>query len=276
MSTQAAPAPVATATVNGVTATANMTGAEIFNAHLKAQGAAPVNPADRARVGMFPPLHVHSTDGGLADAQSVATASPPPAPAVLAKQNAMPTPAPVAAAPTGGIDTDYLTKLNTRYTTLMKDLEGAAGKTTHGARVVEKVRADYQKELQEIYDGRRMGEKRADFQARKGAGTAPASAAGAARFDPQTGTLSYVDVDGKITNSPAGMSAALDMAAKASSKTGWAPASAITGPLLHGYTIPPDREYQVAELVSGLRLARIGNLSQSQVSAIIANGWVKA
>jgi hypothetical protein len=70
------------------------------------------------------------------------------------------------------------------------------------------------------------------------------------------------------------MDAALDVATKASNAYGWAPAHAIGAPLLHGYTIPPGREYNVAELVAGLRLARAGNLSQQQVDAIIARSGV--
>ena len=69
--------------------------------------------------------------------------------------------------------------------------------------------------------------------------------------------------------SKAAMNAALDAATKASNKYGFAPHTAITGPLTFGYKIPPG-EWHVAELVAGLRLARAGNLSQAQVDAIIA------
>jgi len=70
--------------------------------------------------------------------------------------------------------------------------------------------------------------------------------------------------------SDAATNAALDKATRASNKYGFAPASAITGPLLFGYTLPPNREYNVAELVAGLRLARGGDLTQQQVNQIIA------
>lgn len=76
------------------------------------------------------------------------------------------------------------------------------------------------------------------------------------------------DASGKFAP---GVEAAADIAAKATNKYGYAPASAITGPLLHGYTLPhgPDREWNVAELIAGLRLARIGNVSQAQLEAML-------
>jgi hypothetical protein len=72
--------------------------------------------------------------------------------------------------------------------------------------------------------------------------------------------------------SDAATNAALDVATRGSNQYGWAKASAITGPLLHGYTIPQDREYNVAELVAGLRQARQIGLTQAQVDAYIKGG----
>src|SRR5207237_9470538 len=66
------------------------------------------------------------------------------------------------------------------------------------------------------------------------------------------------------------LDAALDVATKASNPEGYAPASSITGPLLHGYTVPTDvGSYHVAELVSGLKAARAANMTQAQVTAAI-------
>jgi len=65
------------------------------------------------------------------------------------------------------------------------------------------------------------------------------------------------------------MDTALDAATKASNPYGWAPAAAISGPVLQGFTVPQDREYMVAELVAGLRTARQIGLTQAQVDAYI-------
>jgi hypothetical protein len=64
---------------------------------------------------------------------------------------------------------------------------------------------------------------------------------------------------------------AVDKAAKATDKDGYAKASEITGELLHGYRLPgaATQTWHVADLVAGLRLARIGNLSQAQLDAIL-------
>jgi hypothetical protein len=65
---------------------------------------------------------------------------------------------------------------------------------------------------------------------------------------------------------------AIDKAAAAADKDGFAPVSAFGPRLLNGYTLPAGRTYHVAETVAGLRLARIGNLSQAQVEAILIKG----
>lgn len=74
------------------------------------------------------------------------------------------------------------------------------------------------------------------------------------------------------TFAPATIEAAVAKAVKASNAEGWAPAAAITGPLLSGYTLPPGREYLVEQTVGGLRLARLGNLTQTQVNDIVTKG----
>ena len=69
----------------------------------------------------------------------------------------------------------------------------------------------------------------------------------------------------------AAINAALDVATKASDKDGFAPHTAITGPLTFGYRIPKG-EWNVAELTAGLRLAKKGNLTQLQLDAILKDG----
>lgn len=61
---------------------------------------------------------------------------------------------------------------------------------------------------------------------------------------------------------------AIDKLAKATGQDGMADASAITGKLLQGYTLPPGR-YPAVDTVAGLRLARIGNCSQAQLIAML-------
>jgi hypothetical protein len=117
----------------------------------------------------------------------------------------------------------------------------------------EAKRGVYENDLRTIYEDRRNGESLAAFRARQ-IGTSPAALA--------------------QDNGEAALNLALDVATRASNKYGFAPREAITGPLLHGYTLPPNREYHVAELAAGLRLARAGNLSQAQVDAIIAKSNV--
>lgn len=205
----------------------------------------------------------------------IAGKAPPPSPQTLERGNATPgQTSPAVMSP--DVDQAYVAKLQARYQTLaadgMKLPTDTQEQRNSRERFLTTLREQFDRELQEAYAGRRMGEKRADFEARRASGGAPPGVAAVGR-DPATGAITFQDADGKVTNSPAGMGEALDKAAKAAGKDGFAPASAITGPLLHGYEIPQNREYHVAELVSGLRLARIGNLSQAQVSAILAKGF---
>jgi len=68
------------------------------------------------------------------------------------------------------------------------------------------------------------------------------------------------------------MDAAIKAACDARNAEGFAPAAAITGPALFGYTLPAGREYHVADTIYHLRMARVGGLSQAQVNAIILAG----
>ena len=69
-------------------------------------------------------------------------------------------------------------------------------------------------------------------------------------------------------NTPEAFDTAVNRAAKGSDASGVAEHTAISGALLHGYTLPPGR-YVVAEAVAGLRQARALGLTQAQVDAYI-------
>ena len=264
-------APVHSVTLpSGVVITSDQTPLERHNIIAKSLGAPTV---ERQTQNLFPVVGM--TDGTAAElARRDAQAAKAPPSAAPAKA-AVPTPAEKVAAldaelqargiqkipqaprapdgkfvakPTvGDIDAGFIEALNKAYRAL-----------SPADREVK--RAQYEAELAEGYQGRKLGETRGNFLFR----TAGQPGSDKPVVQPH--------VPGHEPK-PAGavsMDAALDVATKASNAYGWAPAHAIGAPLLHGYTIPPGREYNVAELVAGLRLARAGNLSQQQVDAIIA------
>lgn len=246
----------------GITVNAGMTGAEIFNAHLKAAGEKPYTPPRVSFSG--PEGH---PPGAVLPGESAAARNPPPSPAVLEAANKPDAAAKVAdfdadmrakglqrtdapAAQPGEIDQAGVATLTARYKELMGALERSPQSQARDSNIV-KIRAQYNEELEEFMQGRRLGEKRSEFHARRD-GTAPAALSPA---------------------SPEVVKAA-DAAAKAANAEGFTPAAAIGKELLFGYTIPQDREYVVADLVAGLRMARAGNLTQAQMEA--AAGWAKA
>lgn len=180
--------------------------------------------------------------------------APPPSvppqgtPAERARDPAGFTPPAAPTAEVATVDAGFISALNAAY----RALSPADRTAKH---------SQYLAELAEGYSGRRLGEARGNFLART---------AGQPGSDKPVVQAHVPGHEPKPVASEAATNAALDKATKASNQYGWAPAHAITGPLLHGYTIPAGREYNVAELVAGLRLARGGNLSQEQVNAIIA------
>jgi hypothetical protein len=267
--TTAPPASVTLA--NGTIITSDQTPLERHNAVAKSIGEAPVTPQSR---NLFPVTGM--TDGTAAelsrrDAWAAAKAAPPSAPAKPAEptpaekiaaldselqaaaiQKTPPTPrAPdgkfIAKATVADVDAGFIDALNRAY----RALSPADREAKH---------SQYMAELAEGYEGRRLGEGRGDFLAR--------TAGNPGSDKPVTAEI-VKPAAAPAASDEAATNAALDKATKASNKYGWAPASAITGPLLHGYTLPPG-EYHVAELVSGLRDCRAGDLTQQQVNQILA------
>ena len=246
---------VATVQVGGITVTSAQTAEERFKAICEAN----VQPSQSQA--FVPPSEYKNAIGGKA---------PPPTPKQLEKANKPANVAPYDAKKVAAFDADQRAAGNQTAPPRAANGQFAAAPDLDAIEKLSAVykslpaaereakRAQYQEELAEFYAGRRLGESRAAFQARRD-GTAPPAAALIAN-----------------PGSPAGTQEALDIAAKAVGKDGFAPAQYITTPLRYGYSIPQDREYNVAELVAGLRLARAGNLSQDQVNAIIASEWKKA
>jgi hypothetical protein len=296
MSSTAVAEPVRSVTVGGVTATSAMSPQEIFNAHLTAQGGQPVDFKGQGRSGMVP-LHVHPSPTGGVMTGEAASGNPAPLPDHMTRPatgggsalaNNPPPPSAKLAAfdqemrdkgiqrtdmpPPGDVDQTGIAKLNEAFQTKMRDWE-ALPDDARKERNVARIRAQYQEELKEFYDGRRLGEKRSEFQARRDGAAAPAT-----QFTPgppaNPNANKAPEVSAATANMPAGWDSAIDAATKASNKYGFAPASAISGPLLHGYSIPQGREYHVAELTAALQLARKGNVTQEQLNAMA--GWSKA
>lgn len=278
--------PVRSVTVNGITATSAMTGTEIFNAHLKAQGGTPSAKPESA-TGAPPTSYqtgatqqriaqIERENGSTATAGTIAGKAPPPTPKVLEKQNATDKVAQFDAemraqgkqiAPGTGtpstdpiaVDQAGIDKLSAQYQTLMRDLEPAAAKTVNGQKTLDDIRAQYRAELKEFYEGRRLGETRKQFWARRD-GTAPAAPSGAPVLDgPRVQTWNTHVVDGQV-----------DLDKITLDDTG-------------GYTLTrfkPNQTFRV-EAFEMLRQAKAAGFTQAQVDAYLRQeavklGWVKA
>ena len=271
MSTAVVPAaPVHSVTLpSGAVITSNMTPVERHNAIAKSMGAPTV---ERQTQNLFPVTGM--TDGTAAElARRDAQAGKAPPSAAPAKP-AVPTPAEKVAALDAELQARGIQKIPQAPRALdgkfvakatVGDIDaGFIAALTNAYRALspadrEAKRAQFETELAEGYAGRRLGENRGDFLFRT------AGQPGSDKPVVQPHVPGHEPKPAEAVS----MEAALDKATKASNQYGWAPAHAITGPLLHGYTIPPGREYNVSELVAGLRLARGGNLSQEQVNAIL-------
>jgi hypothetical protein len=269
MSTAVVPAaPVHSVTLpSGAVITSNMTPVERHNAIAKSMGAPTV---ERQTQNLFPVTGM--TDGTAAElARRDAQAGKAPPSAAPAKP-AVPTPAEKVAALDAELQARGIQKIPQAPRALdgkfvakatVGDIDaGFIAALTNAYRALspadrEAKRAQFEAELAEGYAGRKLGETRGNFLFR----TAGQPGSDAPVVQPH--------VPGHEPEEAVSMDAALGKATAASNKYGFAPASAITGALLHGYKIPAG-EWHVAELVAGLRLARAGNLSQSQVDAIIA------
>jgi hypothetical protein len=120
-----------------------------------------------------------------------------------------------------------------------------------------KYRETFHRDMLDIHNGRKWGESREAFLARLGQkpGEAPAA--------PEAAPVAAA------APTEAEINAAVDVATKASDADGFAPAASIGAVLRWGYEIPQDMEFNVEQLVAGLKLAREGGLSQTQVNKIL-------
>lgn len=272
-------------TAAGITVTDQMTPEARFSAIAESMGVqlGTVDP----RAGMGPPLHVHadSVTGGLMDANP-----PPPAPVVMTVPASKPseplTPAQSAAAalkveafdaemraagkqtggtaPTaepGAVDEAAIAELRSRYTELMKNLEPLPQSQARDSNVT-KIRAQFQAELVEFFNGRQRSESRKQFAARQAGQSAPSQAPAASQHSPQAWTEAHVSV---------------------ASADGMIPIGRINKDACSHYELPaliPDQHYHVS-VFGMLANARAQNLSQKQVDGFIkedmrANGWLKS
>lgn len=271
----AAPASV---TVGGLTLTSAMTPEQRFEAIKSAN----VQPAQ---------FHTdHTVAGMTADQRSnaervAAGKAPPPTPAALEAANkpanvAPPQGAPNASrlsefdeemrkaglqkptsaeVPPGQVDAAGIAKLSKSYQDIMVNLERMSPSQARDSNLV-KYRAQFNEELKEFYDGRKLGEKRSDFWARRD-GTAPA-ATPVSQHPPQAWAEAHVDV---------------------ASKDGMIPLERINKNGLSGYVLPKlvDGQTYHVSVFQELAAARAAGLSQKQVDSFIRtdmvnNGWIKA
>jgi hypothetical protein len=277
---------VARTEFNGVALTSAMTPTERFNAIAKSMGAPEYKPQS---IPFGPQGHPHVVTDTAQTARemtqqtggSAFARNPPPDPKTLEASRraeldaiaadigarsgkpAAPTPQGYTMLPDGRrvaateIDHEGIAKLNAKFQEVMRDLE-RAGPSVDTTRTKEKIRTQYNEELAEFYEGRKLGEKRSEFQARmKGGPAAPVS-----QHTPEQWTEGHKSV---------------------TDKDGWMPLERINKDGLSGYTLPKliDGQFYHKSVFAELAAARAANVSQEQVNAFIKaqmvrDGWVKA
>ncbi len=245
MSDETAVATVTIQTPAGpVTATAAQSPQQRFAALAKAYGA----PEQKTAVTTVPAgMHWDPTTKGFVDTLDKTPPKAPPAPSDIKAFDAemrakgLQFDPNTPSVPADQIDTKALAKLNAIYAAMTPEEREAR-------------RADYHKDLQTIYAGRRGDELMKDFEARKLG--QPAAVAPVSKYTPaewEKGHASVTDKDGFI------------------------PADRINKDGLSGYTLPrflPTQTYR-ADIFDLLATARAANYTQSQVDAFIRAGMAK-
>jgi hypothetical protein len=259
--------PVRSVTVGNVTVTSTQTPEERFATIAKSMGVPVAEPARATFAGPEGHPHVVVPDG---EASTVSKA-PPPSPSALEKQNAFDTEMrakglqkPVApppgqqrpSVPPEQLDTAGIAKLNENYTKLMSQFEALPYSQARDINI-EKTRKQFQEEMQEFYQGRKLGEKRSEFRARRDGTAVTPSAPAAPTKAP--GWQSHVE------------------------EGGWVDLGKLTLDDTSGYTIPRWRADQRVNVQTFdlLKQAKAAGITQAQVNAVLteqakAAGWVKA
>lgn len=272
--------------IGGVTLPAGSTAVQRLEAHAKA--------------GTQSQFHTDHNVTGM----SAAAANPAPSPKALEKQNAMPTPeaqaqkiaefdaemqakglqrTPGEGAPAGEIDTVGIEKLNARYKELMKGLESTAGNRDNGKSTIDSIRKQYQQELAEFYNGRRLSETRAQFQARQAKPATPAATGAAWSTPGENGARTLTAAGTKMQNDLLAEYKALPAAQKTAATSrdyqigvlktianerGMVSTAHIDAKFLSGYTLPKG-EFVTPEIIHDLARAKAIGLTQAQVNKII-------